>query len=367
MDDINIYMMKKINNHYNTGNLNDETKTIIKEIIYNIKSALSTSKNIYKKVINTRKSYFFNYSNMHLLFSKYMPSNIKKEITKNKIIINYRFCNMNINFICNNSQNNYNEYILKILNVIYFLSNYTSKNKSITINLCLTNNKKIINNYIQEPENINSGLCMNNEILIFRKEEWFKVLIHELIHCFKLDFSFMNTNNFEKKIKKEFNLKNVDLNLFECYTEFWANIINICFYVLRNYKMNLISKINDFIKLETLYSILIMNNILIKQDMLYSDFFIKNDYRENTNVFCYYILKSIMLYNKNIFLEWCNTNKNILIFNNFKIDEFINLLIKQSKSINNIVNNLDNILLDLYKSENEYDILNTTKMTLLDN
>ena len=47
--------------------------------------------------------------------------------------------------------------------------------------------------------NINSGYASINEgtIVIFRKEEWFKVFIHESIHYFNLDF---RTDNEIKKL-----------------------------------------------------------------------------------------------------------------------------------------------------------------------
>jgi len=67
-----------------------------------------------------------------------------------------------------------------------------------------------------------------SEINIFREEEWFKVFIHETIHCMGLDFSHMDTGFSNSKIHSIFNI-NVDVKLFESYTECLAEIMNSIF------------------------------------------------------------------------------------------------------------------------------------------
>ena len=56
----------------------------------------------------------------------------------------------------------------------------------------------------------------------------------------------------------------------------------------------------------------------------YSDFFnyklkndMKNKYRENTNVFAYYIITSILLLNSSDFLSWCSQNNGFNSLLNF--------------------------------------------------
>ena len=60
-----------------------------------------------------------------------------------------------------------------------------------------------------------------------------------------------------------------------------------------------------------------LNHMNMNYDMLY-----KNDktskygkilYKENTNVFCYYIIKTIMLFFYDDFFKWCNLNNSNLI------------------------------------------------------
>ena len=46
--------------------------------------------------------------------------------------------------------------------------------------------------------NINSGLSYENNIIIYRKEELLKVLVHEMIHILDIDIKYEN-DNYKKK------------------------------------------------------------------------------------------------------------------------------------------------------------------------
>jgi hypothetical protein len=67
-----------------------------------------------------------------------------------------------------------------------------------------------------------------SEIVLFRKEEWHKVFIHETFHNFALDFSGMNNTEIHKQILQMFPVKS-EVNIYESYTEFWAEIIHALF------------------------------------------------------------------------------------------------------------------------------------------
>ena len=83
---------------------------------------------------------------------------------------------------------------------------------------CIDCNKKL------SSININSGLSYENNIIIYRKEELLKVLIHEMIHILDIDIKYENNNN-KKKILNKLCINNLLIN--ESYVESWANIINI--------------------------------------------------------------------------------------------------------------------------------------------
>ena len=74
--------------------------------------------------------------------------------------------------------------------------------------------------------------------------------------------------------------------------------------------------------------------------------------KENTNVFCYYILKLILLYNNNEFLVWCQkNNSNIITFDKTSgnLDKLSNFFKKKYKS--------KKLLKDIYQMENIYNKL----------
>jgi hypothetical protein len=139
--------------------------------------------------------------------------------------------------ITQNDINIYNSYVDKIMVLLYIIKNYSFKKCSnkLTIYIYLTDLKKELPKTridVISSINANTGFtytCLPvNEIVIFRKEEWFKVLIHETFHNFGLDFSSMNIELYNEKIKTIFKV-NSEVNLYEAYTETWAIILNCVF------------------------------------------------------------------------------------------------------------------------------------------
>ena len=61
------------------------------------------------------------------------------------------------------------------------------------------------------PDNVNSGISYvcpeDGEIVIYRREEWFKVFIHETFHALGLDFASMKQDQLNKNIRYLFQLK----------------------------------------------------------------------------------------------------------------------------------------------------------------
>ena len=65
-------------------------------------------------------------------------------------------------------------------------------------------------------------------------------------------------------------------------------------------------------------------------------------YREKTNVFVYYILKMILLYDYDHFLSWCQDNNSLLL----KLKVEIESLFKTIEPISNISNNKESFLIN---------------------
>ena len=93
---------------------------------------------------------------------------------------------------------NIRNYIKLIIIWFAFIVNYSNKEcyRTISIILYLTDFKKRLPDstiHVLEPFNVNTGYttrCNLGNITIYRKEEWFKVLIHESIHSNFIDYKF---------------------------------------------------------------------------------------------------------------------------------------------------------------------------------
>jgi hypothetical protein len=169
----------------------------------------------------------------------------------------------------------------------------------------------------------------NSTIHIFREEEWFKVLIHESFHTMGLDFSTMDIRKCQKKLDSLFSIKTKG-QLFESYCETWATIINSLFLGYFSIKHNhslrkpaidrTIDRTIDILAMETKFAIFQSMKVLNYYGLSYSDIINtrnpvntgkhpkNNKYNENTNMFCYHVLKALMLYYSDDFLIWCDTN-----------------------------------------------------------
>jgi hypothetical protein len=322
---------------------------------------------------------------------KYIDKNIKKEIEYNIVILNK---NIKIYFLLEDNLTNikvFDNYVHYILIWLIMLNKYASKKcaPQLKIFIYFTNLQKEIpsSNYeILNETHANTAFTYtcpkNSEIVVYRKEEWFKVFLHETFHNLGLDFSDMNNKKCNNIIKNIFPI-NSNINLYESYAEFWAKIMNVLFCSYSNLK----DKNNKYIYLknceillnyEIIYSCFQMVKILDFMNLKYKQLFqkgIKNTeirkkfYKENTNIFAYYILTFILLDNFENFIDWCNkynislfqfnkTEKNQMNLCNFIIQnyktkhllEFINYIeefydyfkknMKDNKKLKYILNNM---------------------------
>lgn len=226
-----------------------------------------------------------------------------------------------------------NKYIQWIYIWLYIAKTYAKSRCSseLKIHLYLTKFKKILpmNGEIIGQEHANTGYTMsckqNNEINIFREEEWFKVLIHESFHAFGLDFAELDNTPHDgsNEILKIFKVSS-DVNLFETYCEMWAELLNVMFIVYFNstsdfYKNidSLIHEVENRILNERLYSLFQCAKVLYHYKLDYKELYEKSDiaqnkrerkYKEDTNVLSYYIIKSILMFYINDYIHWCFDN-----------------------------------------------------------
>jgi hypothetical protein len=251
----------------------------------------------------------------------------------------------------------YNRYVDAIIMWFYILNDYGSKtcSSTFTIFLYFTSLEKKLptsNIDILDQIHVNTAFTStcpkDSEIVIFRKEEWFKVLIHESFHNFALDFSDMNTYECTKDILSIFPV-NSEVNLYESYTEFWAEIMNALFCSFFNLKNRsdseeFLSNFEFFINFERTYSFFQLVKTLDFMGLTYKNMYSETNqseilrdtlYKEKSNVLAYYVIKTILINNYQGFLTWCKHNNfSLLQFKKTSTNqkEFCNFIRKNYKT-----------------------------------
>ena len=334
------------NKHLNYVKQTNKTNTILKELYSEILEAYNfCRKNIdykpsIKKILTaTQITKPLNFN------SKSFPEIVRNHIDESMMSeISFSFSlydrNIKVHFIVENDNveldiSLYNRYMESITMWLYMLNIYGSKEcaNTLTIYFYFTSLEKSLPNsniHILDEINVNTAFTTtcpkDSEIVVFRKEEWFKVFIHETFHNFGLDFSMMNNDEVNSCILDIFKVYS-QVNGFEAYTEFWAEIMNSLFCSFHSIKNK--NDINEFlsnsefyINFERTYSFFQLVKTLDFMGLSYKDLYSnsnrsiivrENLYKENTNVLSYYIIKCVLMNNYQGFLTWCSKNNLSLL------------------------------------------------------
>lgn len=221
----------------------------------------------------------------------------------------------------------YIRYIKLILLLFIYYKSIQIKQYN-TITIYLTDFEKYITDIPILPYNINSGYTYRNEVKLYRKEEWLKVFIHECIHLFEFDFHTLSNRS---ELSKYFPIQSKFL-IYELYTEFWARILNISILSMNKSFPIFKKRFHKYFKMEQLYSAVTTNKILNINHLDYSGLIKPNPYKEETNVFCYYILIGLLFYYINDTMDFfVSHNKNILDFNDKHVHSFEKYIIHLHK------------------------------------
>ena len=202
-------------------------------------------------------------------------------------------------------------HIEAILTVLHILLSCSLKrcNTVIKVDFVFTDAKKVLpasEMDIIGPLQMNTGFATRcvpgGNIVIYRKQEWFKLLIHEGFHYFGLD-SILDHDGINKRITKLFGV-NIDLLTSEAYVETWARILNCYiagFYLTKNKKNHSFAEFSKystfFLELERTYSCFQMVKMLGFMGISYNDLISEGEiheikrklYKEDTNVFAYMV------------------------------------------------------------------------------
>ena len=226
-----------------------------------------------------------------------------------------------------------------IENIICIMRNLSNNSRKLTINIWNTNYKKELPHQCSKikPENINSGSTLPGEFInLWRQEELYKVLIHELIHTFFLDFRD-NDNLIYNYIRNNYNITTESpVYIWESYTEFLAIIIH-SIYMSKTFQqaINLISIEKYFNYLQCAkflnhFKCGSVNDLENKHCIL--------SYK--TDVFSYFFIKTALLHSLDESVNFMiNNNTNLINFEQDTLPIFLNLITKitnNSKFINNI-------------------------------
>ena len=336
--------------------------------------------------------------------SNSFPDEVRKhidELSLTELCYNFSLFNRNIKLFFITEEDNielkldvYNKHVDAIIMWLYILNEYASKQcaSNLVVYFYFTSlEKKLPNSNIEilNENNVNTAFTTtcpkDSEIVVYRKEEWFKVFIHESFHNFALDFSDMNNAECKNRILSIFPVQS-EVNLYESYTEFWAEIINALFcsfFSLKN-KNNIeefLSNSEYFINFERTYSFFQLVKTLQFMGLTYKDLFLKNNsskvlretlYKEKTNVLSYYVIKTILLNNYQGFLFWCKKNNlSLLQFkktttNLIEYCKFIEKNYKTSTMLEGVENSQKflNILHSKNKKINDKYVLTNMRMSI---
>ena len=269
----------------------------------------------------------------HLELYYFYKSNIIEEIVINIYIITKLFYTINPK---------------SIIKLIYFDTPFKKKiNKTDTFLSC---------------QNINSGMYHSgHNIIIWRREEIYKVLMHELIHY--LDIDIKNDVKIYKFFKYNIGIYNHNILINESITEIQAQLYHTMYCSIITNKLDLNESYIIFKKLyyyENCFNWYQMNKIMKFYNIQeYNIDIIKEKFNQTTNCFSYYILKAI--FNLNI-------SKIIILFDylSFITNNNNKCNYLQCDKLYNIINQLiDNIPVQLINNALQTDLYNDTSLKMI--
>lgn len=212
------------------------------------------------------------------------------------------------------------------------------------------------------PININSGSTYRDgPITLWRDEELVKVLIHEMIHALRIDFTHMTPgfNELTNRIRKLVNI-NGDIKLYEAYTETVAIIINTVIVTIRSgFSMR---KLQNLINIETNFTLYQTAKILKFFDFKsINELFDKTkSIIQTTSGFSYYMIKGALLCNLFKFIDFI---KNDINFNDALIKKFGDI-IEESLFMNDFIIAIDKYI-EIIKLDDSF-IAKTMRMSCLE-
>lgn len=262
-------------------------------------------------------------------------------------------------------------FLVTNLNIFLFILNKLKKSEKklkLTLIEGLSKKEKPRDGKDLTSENVNTGITYiyfmkdYGEVIVFRKEEMLKVLLHELIHFYDFDHKRVDVET-EQKLNDIFGIKESTITVNESFTDAFACIMNIMIYC----GLKIIDQggnYNDY-KKECKNIFKIEYDHILKQSiniLIYNGYRLDNNKiiftkltKEHTHVISYYVLKAIVFSNIDNFLKYLYKNNSILLDANEYINFIIYSMPKYLKAIkpfikiNNLNNSLRMTVIDIIK------------------
>ncbi len=214
---------------------------------------------------------------------------------------------------------------------------------------------------------MSSAMTQNPYIMVWRKEEFTRCIVHEFMHYYNLEFRFYTyPSKFKYEIYDIYRINALNsIRPNESFCDCFANVFNIIIFLMRTKKT---IDYDDFAKLfikEIKFSLAQIAKIFtfLEYDKA-EDFYLPStkgfDLRQaKTDVLCYYYFKMQLLVNLDKFLSIINPHHNKPFFYikySQKIPYFFNNYQKIIIDKNPYVNNIINKFMVKYKNlnDNEY-------------
>ena len=213
--------------------------------------------------------------------------------------------------------------------MLYFLKKDPAKNKGKLkkVSIYLSDHKKEffrdwVNNDIEQKD-VNTGYATHDgQVVLYRKEELLKVLVHELIHALQFDREIAAIEPAYKKHKGVLSHKTIFMT--ETFTEFWACVIN-CYLVaekLEDTSEQVFCRFIHYLECEVAFSIIQMLKFMMALHWIPSQKksigSLTKQTDKHTNVFSYYFLKTHLLMNINEFICLTGTKDDYEIYKSTK-------------------------------------------------
>ncbi len=221
---------------------------------------------------------------MKLLKNDFISKPISDWIQQQSSLQRFIFSNSSYADVMISSLNKINEdQVKKIMRICMLISSLSKDKKVPKIFIMMSPFKKQLNTStkILTAHEVNSGCSDSKTIYVWREEEVEKVLMHELIHFHKIDFSS------QELLFSKYQLQHKLININEAVCEYIACMINCfnkgsCDREVRHSLLQSAKLLNYFGFKSVNEFIGITPSTVI--------------FNESTNAFAYYILKSYLLY-----------------------------------------------------------------------